>query len=192
MNAALRAKAMLVDPLAEWVHVASEPGDAVRLLRGYVGLLALIPAVCGFIGGCLIGVVVPGVGTVRAPVLAGLLGAIFGYLATFVKVLLVSAVIELLAPAFGGRRNLPGALKLAVYSFTPLWLVGIFLVLPGLRFLELAGLYGAYLLAAGLPPLMQAPEEKAHAYAAAIVVFAGLLTLVAAEAQRALFGTPAV
>ena len=57
--------------------------------------------------------------------------------------------IDFVAPLFGGRRDFGRALKVAVYAFTPVWLCGVFLLLPGLRFLELPGLYGAYLLVMG-------------------------------------------
>jgi hypothetical protein len=60
MNAALRAQAILADPSAAWTRIEKESGDAAYLLTGYVALLALIPAVFGFIGACVVGVVVPG------------------------------------------------------------------------------------------------------------------------------------
>ena len=83
MNAVLRGTAVLTDPAVEWTRIAQEPGDAAYLLSGYVALLALIPAVSGFLGACVIGAVVPGVGTVRTPVFDGVLAMIFGYVATF-------------------------------------------------------------------------------------------------------------
>src|SRR5258708_38517353 len=101
-------------------------------------------------------------------------------------------VIDLLAPLFGGQKNFDAAFKLAVYSYTPVWLTGIFLLLPGLRFLTLAGIYGAYALALGLPRLMKSPEQKSYGYAAVIVVCAGALTLIAAAMQRAVFHTAAL
>ena len=48
--------------------------------------------------------------------------------------------VDALAPSFRSERNLPAALKLAVYSFTPVWLAGIFILIPGLRFLTSLGL----------------------------------------------------
>ena len=60
MKAAWRAKAMLLDPYAEWPAIERESGDPAYLLSRYVAALALIPAVCGFIGASVIGVVVPG------------------------------------------------------------------------------------------------------------------------------------
>jgi hypothetical protein len=188
MNAAVRAKAMLFDPFAEWARIEQESGDPAFLLTRYVALLALIPAVFGFIGACLVGVIVPGVGSVRAPIFDGLFGAVFGYVMACATVLLLGLIIDLLAPLFGGRKNFDNAFKLAVYSFTPVWLAGVFLLLSGLRFLTLTGFYGAYILMSGLPRLMKSPEQRTQAYAAAIVVCALVLTLIAAAAQHLLFG----
>ena len=189
MNAALRAKAMLIDPFAEWAVIERESGDPAFLLSRYVAVLALIPAGFSFIGSNLIGTVVPGIGLVRASLFDGLFGAIFGYAMAFAMVLALALIIDLLAPWFGGQKDFDGALKLAVYSYTPLWLAGIFLLLPGLRFLVLTGFYGAYVLIMGLPRLMKSPAQKSLGYAAVIVVCAGALALSAAALQRAVFGT---
>jgi hypothetical protein len=188
MNVALRAHAILADPATEWTKIEVEPSDAAHLLTSYVALLALIPAISGFIGACVFGVVVPGGATLRAPVLDGLFGTVFSYVMSCAAVLVLALVINLLAPMFAGRRGFDRAFKLAVYSYTPLWLAGIFLLAPGLRFLVLAGFYGAYLLWIGLPLLMQTPGPKVPAYAAAIVACACALTLIIAAAQHALFG----
>ena len=132
----------------------------------------------------------PGVGTVRMPVFDGLFGAVFGYATSCVTVFVLALVINLLAPAFGGRRDFDSAFKLAVYSFTPVWLAGIFLLLPGLRFLMLTGFYGAYILWLGLPLLTKSPQRHALNFAAIIVVCAFALAYIAAAVQRMTFGTP--
>jgi hypothetical protein len=189
MNAALRAKAMLVDPWAEWATIEQETGEPAYLLSRYAAVLAVVPTVCGFIGACLVGAIVPGIGSVHAPLLDGLFGAVFDYVATIVVVLLLGFVIDLLAPLFGGQRHFDSAFKLAVYSYTPVWLAGVFLVMPGLHFLVLTGFYGAYVLAMGLPRLMKSPAQKSQGYVIAVVVCAFALTLAAAAAQRAVFST---
>jgi hypothetical protein len=187
MNAAWCAYRILANPSGEWTMIESEAGDAAYLLSGYVAPLALVPAVSGFIGACIIGVAVPGTGTVHAPIFDGLFGAVFGYVMSCATVLILGLLIDLLAPAFGGRRNFDTAFKLAVYAYTPVWLVGIFLLAPGLHFLGLLGLYGAYLLWLGLPRLMKTPEQKSQTFAVVIVVCACALFFIAATAQRALF-----
>ena len=103
----------------------------------------------------------------------------------FAIVLVLALIIDLLAPVFGGQKDFDNALKLAVYSYTPAWLAGIFLVLPGLRFLILLGLYGAYVLLLGLPRLMKSPEQSSYVYALAAVICACALTLIAAAAAAA-------
>ena len=188
MNAAVRAARILTDPFLEWTKIEKETGDAAYLLTSYVVVLAFIPAAFGFIGACIVGVAVPGTGTLRAPIIEGLFGAAFGYVMSCATVLLLGLLIDLTAPLFGGRKNFDSAFKLAVYSFTPVWLAGIFLLAPGLRFIGLSGLYGAYLLWVGLPPLMKVPAGRIPLYTAAIVACACVLVGIVGALQHALFG----
>jgi len=190
MNAAMRAKAILIDPLAEWAAIERETGDPAYVLSHYVVLLALVPALSGFIGVCVIGVTLPSAGVVRTSLFDGMFGAIFGYVMTCATVLLLGLIIDLAAPLFGGRRDYDSAFKLAVYSFTPVWLAGIFLVLPGLRFLTLTGCYGAYILWLGLPRLIKVSEQKSQGFAIVIVICAFALVYITAVTQRIVFGTP--
>jgi hypothetical protein len=190
MNAILRVPTILTDPSAEWARIEKEADDLAYLLLGYVALLALIPAIFGFIGACFVGAVVPGRGLVHASIFDGVFGAIFGYVLSFVIVVLLALFVDLSAPQFGGRRDFANAFRLAVYSYTPVWLAGIFLLLPGLRFLMLTGCYGAYILMAGLPRLMKFPADKTLTFAAFAVLCAFTLTMLAFDAQSALFGTP--
>jgi hypothetical protein len=190
MKAILRAFAILTDPVTAWERIEKEPGDPAYLMFSYAAPLALIPAVFGFLGASVIGVVEPGGNALRAPIFDGTFGTIFGYLETLAVVALLGLIIAFAAPRFSGRKDFSGALKLAVYSYTPVWLSGIFLLLPGLRFLMLAGLYGAYILVAGLPHLMRLPRQKTAGFALLIIASACALTIFAASAQRALFGIP--
>jgi Yip1 domain len=192
MNPAARAKGMLLDPAAEWTAIERESGDPAYLLTRYVAVLALIPALFGFIGASAIGVVVPGAGVVRATLFDGFFGAVFGYVLAFGIVFALALIINMLAPLFEGRRDFDNAFKLAAYCYTPVWLAGIFLLLPGLRFLILLGLYGAYALVLGLPRLMKSPPQTSYSYAIVIVVCAGALTLAAAAVQRAVFHTAGI
>ena len=190
MNVARRARAILVDPVREWGAIEKEPGDPVYVLSRYVTVLALIPALFGFVGTCVVGVVLPQAGLVRAPLVNGVFGAILSYVLSCAIVLILGIVINLVAPLFGGRRDFDSAFKLAAYAFTPAWLAGIFLILPGLRFLTLTGFYGAYILWLGLPLLIKSPAQKSLGFALLIVVCAFTLAFFAATAQHAVFGTP--
>jgi Yip1 domain len=156
-----RVKRILVAPAAEWQVIEREPGDALVLFTRYVAILALIPAAARFIGTSIIGG--------YAPVATGLAGAITGYVLTFLTVYVVALIIHLLAPRFGGERNFANALKLTVYSYTPAWLAGIFMMVPGLTFVRLLALYGFYLFWIGLPLLMRTPPERVARYAAVVI-----------------------
>jgi Yip1 domain len=190
MNLVRRVLAILGDPSAAWVAIAKEAADTLYLPARYAAVLALVPAVFGWLGAEIIGVIVPGKGVVRASIFDALFGAAFSYLVSLAIVLLLGLLIGVLAPAFGGRRDFRSAMNVAAYSYTPVWLAGIFLMLPGLRFLTLTGFYGFYLLATAMPPLMKSPARKSAAFAAVIVVFACALAYAAALGQQRLFGRP--
>jgi hypothetical protein len=175
-----RVKAILLTPQSEWRVIERESGDPAVLFPQYVAILAAIPAVARFIGTSLIGW--------YTPILSGLMSAIVSYLLAFVVVYVLALIINALAPTFGAQQNFPNALKLAVYSYTPAWLAGIFLLIPGLSFLTILGLYGVYLLWIGVPPLMHAPSDKALPYTAAVVVCAVVLALLIGAIQVFLFG----
>jgi Yip1 domain len=173
MDLVERVKAILLTPKSEWLVIERESGDPAYLFTNYVAILAAIPAVCGFIGFSLIGI-----GTFRVGFMAGLVSAIVQYLLAFVMVYVLGLIIDALAPTFEGQKNPPNALKLAVYSMTPGWLAGVFLLIPALGFLGILGFYGLYLLWLGLPPLMKSPEEKAIGYTAAIAICAVIIFMV--------------
>jgi len=188
MNLLERVKALLLSPRSEWPVIAREPADLAHLFTNYVGYLAVIPAVAGFVGGSLVGVSVGGMGTVRTGFFSGLMFAIFSYLMTFVGVYAIAWIIDMLAPRFGGEKDFANALRVSSYFPTPFWLAGIFSMLPGLSFLGIFGLYGFYLLWLGLPALMKAPQDKAGGYTAAIAVCTILVALVIAVTLGGLFG----
>jgi hypothetical protein len=148
-----RVKAIVLRPQTEWKAIEQEPETLFELLINYVAILAAIPEVARFIGQSFIGGF--------TPLVPSLLRAVIVYLVTFAMVYIIAGVIDLLAPRFGGEKNFANAVKLSVYSHTPLWLAGIFLLIPGLNFLLVLGVYGVYLLWTGLPLLMRVPREKA-------------------------------
>jgi hypothetical protein len=181
-----RVKAILLTPQTEWPVIEREPGDPPYLFTNYVAILAAIPPVCGFIGMSLIGMTLPVVGTVRVGILTGVASAVIQYLLAFVVVYVLGLVITALAPTFDAQKNEGNALKLAVYSMTPSWLAGVFLLIPALSFLGILGLYGLYLLWVGMPTLTKVPKDKATGYAAAVVVSA-IVIFVIISAVASLF-----
>jgi len=173
-----RIKNILLTPKTEWTAIAAENTSTADLLKGYVAPLAAIPAICGFIGGSLIGYGAFGV-SFKVPIVAGIGGAIFGYVMSFVSVFLISFIINALAPSFSAEKSDSQAMKLTVYSFTASWLGGVFSMIPGLRMLGvLCALYGIFLLYLGVPRLMKCPDDKAIGYTVVILIVAIVVSVV--------------
>ncbi|HKG77348.1 MAG TPA: YIP1 family protein [Beijerinckiaceae bacterium] len=168
MNLVDRVRNILLTPKAEWAAIDAEPASIQQIYARYVVPLALIPAVAGFIGGSIVGIGVPGVGTVRVGMLAGLLGAVLQFFLLLALVYVLALIINELATMFGGRMDIVAAFKVAAYSSTPAWLAGIFTVVPIFAFLSVVGLYSLYLLYLGLPLLMRVPVERAWVYTAVV------------------------
>ncbi len=177
-----RIKNIMLRPDSEWPAIAAESDGVAHLFTRYVAPLALIPALAAFIGYSIIGVSVSA-GSFRVPLVPGLINLAVSYIFTFVIVYAVALVIDVLAPSFRAGRNFPNALKLSVYSFTPVWLAGIFILIPSLSFLSILGLYGLYLMWTGLTPLMGSPRDKSFFYAIAVIIAAIAVTIVLAIVQ---------
>lgn len=173
MNLTARVKNILVTPDTEWPVIAAETTPTKDLVLSYVLPLAAIGAIAGFIGGSLIGMSLPYMGTYRVPIVSGLVSAIFALVMAVAGVFLLAFIINALAPTFGGEKNQAQALKLAVYAYTPAWIAAVFQILPVLAILALLGaLYCFYLLYRGIPVLMKSPPDKAIPYTAVVVVAA--------------------
>ena len=174
-----RAKNIVMTPKTEWAVIGAEPTTIQDIYTRYLVPLALIPAIASFIGMSIVGVSIPGAaGSIRIGFFAGLMQAILQFGLSLVMIYVIALIIDTLAPTFGGQRNQLAAFKVAAYSMTPAFLAGIFSLVPALSILGILGLYAVYLLYLGLPRLMHAPEDRAVAYAAVVILAAIVLWLV--------------
>jgi hypothetical protein len=155
-----RVKNILLSPVKEWGVIDGESATVNSLYTNYAVLLALIPAISGFIGNSLIGVTIFGI-TVRTPIVSGLVLAIMTYVLALGMLYVMALIINALAPQFDTKPNLVQALKVAVYSATPAWVVSVLMIIPALSpLVALAGIYSLVLYWLGLPKLMKVPEDK--------------------------------
>ena len=159
-----RVKQILVSPKTEWLTIEAENDPHAKVFTSYVVLLALIPAVAAFIGYGLIGYSVFGV-HVGGSISWGIRQAIVQYATMLGSVYLIAFIIDALATNFGATKDFNRAFSLAAYAYTPMYLGGVFNILPSLSWLAFfAGLYGLYLLYVGLQPMMKVPAEKQSTY----------------------------
>ena len=182
-----RVKAILLSPKTEWLKIEAEPATMGSLYTGYVLPLAAIGPVCNLIHGLVFGYGFAGF-HYRPSIGSALSHAIVHYVLSLVGVFVMALIIDGLAPKFGGRRGGVQSVKVAAYSATAGWLVGIFSLIPDLGLLGLLGLYSFYLLYLGLPRLMQAPEAKALGYTVVVILTVIVLYAVIALVGSRLFG----
>lgn len=174
MDLTTRVKSILLQPAQEWRKIAAESTDVGALLSDYAGPLSAISALCGWIGGSIVGY-----GFVRVGLVRGFVNAVVTWVFGLVGCWLAAMVIERLAPTFGSRGNTAQALKLVVYASTPVWIAGVLRLIPPLTVLSLiAALYGLYLFYIGLPAVMHTPADKVIPYMAVSAVAVILVVIV--------------
>jgi len=180
MNLVERVKAITLRPREEWRVIEGEPADLKTLYADYLAILALIPAIGGFVGTTFFGIETPD-GLIKLSLPAGLLCAIYSYFLILAIVYIAALVLNALAPIFGGQKNFANALKLSVYSNTPYCLAGIFTFVPVISFLLILGLYGLYLLYIGAPILMKSRPSIGYPVLVFVIVFIVALPLGAVQ-----------
>ena len=172
MNVVERVKGILLKPKQEWQTISGEATTISELYKSYIMILAAIGPVASIIGMSIVGISVPFAGSFRVSIFSSIPSAIVHYVLTLVGVYILALVIDGLAPTFSGEKSINQAFKLATYSYTPGWIVGIVWIIPPLSPLGILGLYGLYLLYLGLPVLMKSPREKSLGYTVAVIIAA--------------------
>jgi hypothetical protein len=180
---------LLTDPTRQWEKIREQYQSGSGNPVGHVLILALIPAISGYIGTTQVGWRI-GVGEpIRITGDSAMSIAIIYYIALLVGIFSVGWVIHLLGKAYEVEKPLPLCIALAAYTATPLFLIGLMQVYPVLWLNMLMGLpalaYTVYLLYSGLPIMMEIPTERGFLYSSAVLAV-GLVALVAMLAMTAL------
>ncbi|QIR14158.1 Yip1 family protein [Shewanella aestuarii] len=172
-------------PKQEWQTIEKNH-ESLKSSLSHVLLIALIPAVCAYFATAHIGWH-PGAGdplflTSQSAMFMSV-GMYFGLIG---GVLALAYLAYWMGKTFDANPTYTQALELAAYTATPLFMVGISALYPVLWFMMVVGLvglaYSVYLLYAGVPIIMNIPEEKGFIYASSVVT-AGLVLLVALMAS---------
>lgn len=178
-----RAKAILTTPKAEWPKIAAETKSPTEVLLQYALPLMAIGPICSVIGGFL------------APYSLGLTyyvsTAIVSFVLGIASLFALSFIANVLSPNFSGKNDFASAFKLVAYSWTPVWLFGVFGLVVGLApALALLGflalLYGLYLFHLGAGPVMGVPQDKSVVYTVIYVVAAFVLYIIVGSITAAI------
>lgn len=183
-----RAKAMIMQPKAEWPKVAAEPGDVKGILIKYALPLIAIGPICSFIGGQVFGYNAMVV-MFRPSLSFSLTIAITSFVQSIIALFIVSLIANFLSPKFGGKDDFGSAFKLIAYSMTAAWVAGVFGIIPMLGGIAAiaGGIYSIYVLFLGATPVMAVPQDKAGGYIAVTVLVAIVVSIVLNMIAAALF-----
>ena len=151
-----RVKNILLSPQTEWPTIAAETATVQSILTGYVLILAAIGPIAialryfGF----------------------GIAGAIVTYVMSLVSLFVISWIVDMLAPNFGGEKNFVQSFKLVAYSMTAAWIAGVFKLLPlvGGIIALIALVYTLYTFYLGAPVLKKCAQDKAVVFTIIVIV----------------------
>jgi hypothetical protein len=187
MDLKTRAINMCTKPAAEWQVVATEPQTVESLIKGYAAPLSAIGAVAGLLASMVFRTLFGGgISGLIFAICAALVGWIFSLIGCYIGAL----VIEKLAPNFQSSGNTVQALKMIVFASTPMWLAGVFNIIPllSLPLILLAALYSVYVFYLGLPPVMKTPSTQVIPYMAVSAVVMIVISFVFGIITAMMFG----
>ncbi|MEY2927961.1 MAG: hypothetical protein RL367_2438 [Pseudomonadota bacterium] len=168
-----RVQAILLKPNDTWTVIDGESDSMQSLYMRYIIPLAAIGPIAGAIGMVAFGIPIPFIGTMRLGIGASLAIAVTGFIGSLVSVYVLSLIIDMLAPSFGGTKNGIKAFQVSTYASTAAWVAGILRIFPLLGILgSLLGLYSLYLLVVGAPKLMKVPQDRSVGYIVVTIVVA--------------------
>jgi hypothetical protein len=171
----IRAKNILISPKNEWHAIKDEPTTYKQVISGYVMTLAAVPLVIS-----VIETIASGSGVKHGNRFAStgplFMGYALWYMMIVVDNIILGATINAFVTPSGSRRDGRVGLKVAAYSATPLFLVGIMVSIPRMGWLVYgAVLYSVYLLYLGIRSLLDMERSKAVWYAVASFMAAGVI-----------------
>ncbi len=172
---------LFTQPNYAWTEIRQEEEAHPRHYLAHLLLLALIPAVCLFIGTTYVGWSLAESETVRLSSSSALQLCALLYVTIVAGVALMGAFIRWMSRAFEARPTLNQCIGFAAYTVTPFFIAGIAGLYPS-RWLAIivlgaASVYSTFLLFVGMPTFMHERKEQGLLNAAC-VWGVGLLVLV--------------
>ncbi|ARN81390.1 Yip1 family protein [Methylocystis bryophila] len=155
-----RIKGLLIDPEGEWALIEAQRPSVLDIYRSYVLPLALIPPFASFLGGYFFGFGRPTLEVAHLTFWGGLLRAGLQYALSLPLLFLIAFLLSSLAPHFDGKSDDRRAMALTAFSYTPVWLASLFGLVPGLRWLDILGLYGIYVFYHGVTRMLRCPKDN--------------------------------
>ncbi|CAI8735110.1 putative inner membrane protein [Pseudomonas sp. IT-347P] len=172
---------LFTQPNFAWTDIRREEEAHPRHYLAHLLILALIPAVCLFIGTTYVGWSLAAGETVRLSSASALQLSVLLYIAIVAGVAVMGGFIRWMSRSFDTRPMLNQCIGFAAYTVTPFFVAGIAGLYPSrwlaILVLGAASVYSTFLLFVGLPTFMHERKEQGLLNAAC-VWGVGLLVMV--------------
>jgi len=160
-----RVRAIISQPEEAWRKIKEEKTSARQILIEYAAPLVLVP----ILSAC-VRLILLRTRFITFPFIFNLfLSSLVNYILYLTALLFAAWLISILARYFSSKTDIDSAVKVVVYSMTPIWLSAVFQIFSRLSALGLLGLYSAYLLFSALPIVLETPGEKVVGFSAAVI-----------------------
>ena len=176
---------ILFRPNTEWEAIRNKKSSFIQVFVNHIPFLALIPAVCAYIGVTQVGWSIGDGDVVKLTAASAVSLCVLTYVALHVGIYLLGQFINWMSKTYGvkdtdAQRHYESA-ALAVYVSTPTFIAGFALLYPHVwlvvTVMGLAATYSVYLIYQGIPILMNISKEQAFMYATSVVTV-GLVLVV--------------
>ena len=175
MNTFTNGLLVAFSPVKGWQQSAEDDSGLIKVLLMHTMPLALIPAVCWYLGVTQQGWSVAGEVMRLTPESALPMCALF-YLAMVSGVVFLGYMVHWMAGSYGTESSVANGVKLISYTATPFFLAGVLGLFPVLWIDIMLGtliaVYCIYLLYVGTGPVMAVPPERGFLYASAVFAVA--------------------
>jgi hypothetical protein len=172
---------ILVNPSEEWKKIRDVECTIGKCYCGYVFIMAAIAPICGYIGTTVFGWEIGAREAIKLSTDSALVIAIAYYLVMLVGVFSMGLMIQWMGKTYGSEQNLSRCVRLAAFTATPLFLVGVFEVFPILWLNFVVGLpalaYSVKLLYTGVPIMMEIDHERGFLFSSAVLAV-GMVALI--------------
>jgi hypothetical protein len=171
---------LFLNPHRQWTELKAAQLPLSRTLT-YVAILAAIPVIAAYIGTTEFGWRVGSAEVVRLSNRSAGIIAMLYFTVIIVAVLSVGWMIHWMGATYGAHQALAQCIVLAAFIPVPMFLIGVFQVIPILWLNLVLGLpalaYTVFLLYVGIPIFMEIPAERGFLFASAVLAV-GLVGLV--------------
>lgn len=159
-----RIRGILRNPSEEWNTIKNEEISIRDILTTYVLPLALIPTFCVAAGYLIFGIYLNDIKQ-EIPLHKAAYWAAVSYIQNVIAVLVGAFVIDGLSLAFRTKKDMNASMKVIAFSYTPVWIAGIFYLIPQVNFFVAAGwIYMMFLMYKGLNTVKDVPKERVIGY----------------------------